>query len=174
MVKEITKGDLRAGAKRGKAIAERAAIHEGRRITKFKLGHNKCDIEYVRSTENSDDEWCSMNIESEPHPDLLILLNQFLPDVIEAVGLDQDLWKEGVVHSIAIKYDGESIAGATLSARCKFDDENIASVSTRFLKVIDLQVDQIRLEGLCSEICDCLDGKRAIEQGNLFSQGDAA
>lgn len=136
-------------------------------ITKISLGA-KLTIGYQRPL-GAETEKCSVDIEEVDNlpEDLTTLLNQFCDDAIEAKGLDQTLWKDCSIVGVGIKYDGRSISGARLTA----SHPDFGDITTRFLKVLDHEMDQVRLEHLCCEVQDILNGKRHFEQGDLFEGG---
>lgn len=166
MVAELTGGDAAANrlkAKR-KAIAEEIAAAQTRRITKLRIGKSNA-IEFLRQTDNGEDERSIVKFEDEIHPDLAIMLNQHRSRAIDALCLDFEMWKDSDVVSIAIKWDGLTILGCAISVRANFEDFQ-PIVTTPFLRVEMQHCDQIELERLCDEILDCLDGKRS--QMSLF------
>lgn len=87
------------------------------------------------------------------------MLNQCRDAVIEAMGLEYQIWKECEILSATIKYDGSAIASASFSARSELLQ---ASITTKYLKVLDGAIDQVQLEEICNEALLILDGGRSM------------
>lgn len=142
-------------------VAKESKLNQ-RLITKIRIG-TITTIEYDRPTD-TELEHCIVKIEDAIHPDFEIKLNQLIVRAIDAIGLDEAVWKEAKVTGVDIKRAGD-ISGCKIHLKNQLEDFEI-SLSTPFLAVELGWSDQIQLDQLCQEAEDCLDGKRA--QGDLF------
>lgn len=135
------------------------------KILKFSLGNPKKDTLIVVETfsENDDRSESKVEIGEEVHPDLHPLLASYLKMAIHACLNDVDEWAMGRITGISFKHAPEGI-GAVFSMQLQADDGVICD-NTPYQSPDKL--DQQKIMALHREIVECLNGKRAYEQGGL-------
>jgi hypothetical protein len=135
------------------------------KILKFSLGNAKKDtvIIFETVTENDDRARSEVEIGEEVHPDLHPLLAGYLKMAIYACRNDIDAWASGRVTGVSFKHDEKGI-GATFSLQLQTDDGPISD-NTPYQSADKL--DPQKIMALHLEIVQCLNGKRAYEQGVL-------
>lgn len=151
-------------AKNSKKKAQQAAKREMRQEQvmiapkKIKLTEEGAAIDFTLYDGKTEPKLCSVKIEEPVHPDLITKLNQLLPTAIDAIGLDDKMWREGSVTGLTIKGDSE-VTGCTISIRALIGELTVP-LTTPFLSESSGLADVVRLEDVRSEIELCLLGKR--------------
>jgi hypothetical protein len=141
------------------------SVAHAQKIIKFALGNAKKDTTIVVETvtENDDHSEAKVVIDSEVHSDLPPLLNEYLTMAIRACLNDADAWCMGKVTGVSFKHAPEGI-GAVFSIQLHIDDGPICD-NTPYQSPDKL--DQQKIMKLHHEIVQCLNGKRAYDQGLL-------
>jgi hypothetical protein len=135
------------------------------KILKFSLGNAKKDTVIIVETvtENDDRSESKVEIGEEVHPDLHPLLAGYLKMAIYACRNDVDEWALGRITGASFKHAPEGI-GVVFSLQLQTDDGVICD-NTPYQSADKL--DQQKIMTLHREIVECLNGKRAYEQGTL-------
>lgn len=103
-------------------------------------------------------------IPEEPSENVRILFNQHRDLAIEALSLEEEIWKEGDIVALNFKYEGMEVASISLKIKLSGPDSTGGTLATRHIR----ETDKRQFAAVLKELERYRSGYRSLNQGSLL------